>query len=94
MNDNHIDPMELRMRRARYRGSHRGTKESDLVVGGFFDRYHASWDEAALAWFEVLLDEQDVDILAWAFGTAAVPARLDGEHMQLLQKLDYVEVLK
>ena len=94
MNDNQIDTLELRMRRAKYRGSHRGTKEADLVVGGYFDRYHTTWDEAALAWFEILLEEQDVDIMAWAFGTAAVPARLEGPLMQLLKKLDYVEVLK
>ncbi|WP_313670682.1 succinate dehydrogenase assembly factor 2 [Sandarakinorhabdus sp.] len=82
MNDNQIDPWDLR------------TKESDLVVGGFFDRYHASWTEADLAWFEILLEEQDVDILAWAFGTAAVPPRLEGAQMQLLKKLDFVEVTK
>ena len=52
------------------------------------------WTEADLAWFELLLEEQDVDILAWAFGTAAVPTRLEGEQMQLLKKLDYVDVLK
>ena len=94
MNDNHIDAWDLRIRKAKYRASHRGTKESDLVVGGFFERHHASWDEAALAWFEALLEEQDVDILAWAFGTAAVPSRLDGAQMLLLKKLDYVEVTK
>jgi antitoxin CptB len=94
MNDNQIDPWDLRIRKAKYRGSHRGTKESDLVVGGFFDRYHASWTEADLAWFEILLEEQDVDILAWAFGTAAVPPRLEGAQMQLLKKLDFVEVTK
>ena len=94
MNDNQIDPWDLRIRKAKYRASHRGTKESDLVVGGFFEAQHAAWDEPALAWFEVLLEEQDVDILAWAFGTAAVPPRLEGEMMQRLKKLDYVEVLK
>jgi antitoxin CptB len=94
MNDNQIDPWDLRIRKAKYRGSHRGTKESDLVVGGFFDHHHTTWDEAALAWFEILLEEQDVDILAWAFGTAAVPPRLEGEQMQLLKKLDFVEVTK
>jgi antitoxin CptB len=76
MNDNQIDPWDLRIRKAKYRGSHRGTKESDLVVGGFFDRYHASWTEADLAWFEILLEEQDV------------------AQMQLLKKLDFVEVTK
>jgi antitoxin CptB len=94
MNDNQQDSMELRLRRARYRADHRGTKEADLVVGGFFARHHASWDDAALTWFEALLQEQDVDILAWAFGTAQPPARYDGTLMQALKKLDYVDVLK
>ena len=94
MNDNQQDPMDLRLRRARYRAEHRGTKEADLVVGGFFARHHAAWDEAALAWFEALLQEQDVDILAWAFGTAEPPARFRGELMLALKKLDYVDVLK
>lgn len=85
---------DLRLRRARYRAWHRGTKEADLVVGGFFERHHAGWDEAALNWFERLLEEQDVDIMAWAFGTQAPPAALDGDLMQMLKKLDYVDVLK
>ncbi|WP_353199223.1 succinate dehydrogenase assembly factor 2 [Sandarakinorhabdus sp.] len=94
MNDNQPDSMELRLRRARYRADHRGTKEADLVVGGFFARHGADFDEAAMAWFEVVLQEQDVDILAWAFGTAEVPAHLDNDWMTLLKKLDYVEVTK
>lgn len=94
MNDNQPDPMELRLRRARYRAEHRGTKEADLVVGGFFARHHADFDEAAMAWFEVILQEQDVDILAWAFGTAAPPAHLDNRWMQALKRLDYVDVVK
>ena len=55
MNDNQPDDLALRLRRAKYRAWHRGTKEADLVVGGFFDRHHASWDEAAMAWFEIIL---------------------------------------
>jgi antitoxin CptB len=94
MNDNQPDPMELRLKRARYRAEHRGTKEADLVVGGFFARHHGDWDEAALTWFEALLQEQDVDILAWAFGTQEPPARYAGALMQALKKLDYVDVLK
>lgn len=88
------EALDLRLRKARYRATHRGTKEADLVVGGFFEKHHGTWDEAALAWFEALLEEQDVDIMAWAFGTAAPPARLDGALMQDLKKLDYVEVIK
>jgi antitoxin CptB len=83
---------DARLARARFRAWHRGTREADFVVGGFFDRYHAGWDDAALTWFEELLEEQDVDILAWAMGTAAPEPRLDGALMGQLRRLDYVEM--
>ena len=60
------------------------------MIGGFFDRYHDAWDEPALAWFEALLEEDDVDVMAWALGTQGVPDELAGEQMAALQKLDYV----
>lgn len=99
VNDNEVPAGEdrvrdLRLRRARYRAWHRGTKEADLIVGGYYDRHHGAWDDAALGWFERLLEEQDVDIMAWAFGTTQPPARLDGPLMQALMRLDYVDVLK
>ncbi len=43
-----------------------------------------------MAWFEAILEEQDVDILAWAMGTALVPERWRGEMMTRLQALDYI----
>ena len=81
-----------RLAAAKFRAWHRGTREADYIVGGFFDCHHAAWDEAALAWFEVLLEEQDVDILAWALGTASPPPALDGPLMAQLRALDYVSV--
>ena len=41
---------EHRLKRLRFRAWHRGTKEADLMIGGFFDRYGAEWGEAELAW--------------------------------------------
>jgi antitoxin CptB len=81
-----------RLARARFRAWHRGTREADYMIGGFFDRHHASWDEAALVWFEALLDEDDVDIMAWALGTVPVPDRYAGAHIKALQRLDYVTI--
>ena len=62
-----------------------------ICGGGYFDRWHESWDDAEAAWFEALLEEQDVDILAWAMGTADVPARWRGEMMRRLQSTDYIK---
>jgi antitoxin CptB len=81
-----------RLARARYRAWHRGTREADLMIGGFFDAHHAAWDEDALAWFEALLQEQDVDIMAWALQSQPVPMEFVGPQMEAMQKLDYVKI--
>ena len=87
-----MDPMnrDARLKRLRFRAWHRGTQEADLLIGGFFDRYHPGWAEPQIAWFEALLEEQDVDILAWAIGTATAPERFQGPMLGELKRLDYV----
>ncbi|HET8613053.1 MAG TPA: succinate dehydrogenase assembly factor 2 [Sphingomonas sp.] len=82
------------LKRLGFRAWHRGTKEADLMIGGFFDRYAAGWDEAETAWFAALLEEDDVDIMAWAIGTQPVPPRYAGSMMQAMQALDYIPVAK
>lgn len=82
-----------RLKRLRFRAWHRGTREADLLIGGFFDRHHAGWDDADMAWFEALLEEQDVDIMAWAIGTAMPPERFAGGLMRDLENIDYIKHL-
>ncbi|KHL25793.1 hypothetical protein PK98_04050 [Croceibacterium mercuriale] len=86
------DIFKARLARARFRAWHRGTREADYMIGGFFDRYHAEWAEAELVWFETVLEEDDVDIMAWALGTQAVPAAFEGAQMTAFRKLDYVTI--
>ena len=81
-----------RLARARFRAWHRGTREADYIFGGYFDAFHSGWDDAALAWFEGLLEEDDVDVMAWALQTQAVPDRFIGPMMARMQALDYVEI--
>lgn len=78
----------------RYRAWHRGTREADMMIGGFFDAHGAAWDAVTRDTFAALLDEQDVDIMAWAIGTQAVPERFAGPMMQAMQRLDYLKVAK
>jgi len=83
---------ETRLKRLRFRAWHRGTKEADLLVGGFYDNYATGWDEAEMLLFEEMLEEQDVDIMAWAMGTQPVPARYAGTLMTDLKTLTYVPI--
>ncbi len=88
-----MEPMDrdARLKRLRFRSRHRGIREGDLLVGAYFDRWHEGWSDADMDWFEALLEEQDVDILAWAMGTASVPERWRGEMMGRLQSLDFIK---
>lgn len=78
----------------RYRAWHRGTREADMLVGGFFDRHHCDWNDGERALFAELLDEQDADIIAWALGTAEPPPRFEGPMIQALKQLDYIRVAR
>ena len=80
------------LRKLHYRAHHRGTREADAIVGGYFDQYHAHWSEADFDWFEALLEEQDVDIMGWALGTLAIPPEYAGAQMEAFRKLDFVEI--
>jgi antitoxin CptB len=83
-----------RLKRLKFRAWHRGTKEADMMMGGFFDARHQGWGATELDWFEALLEEQDVDIMAWALGTADVPAQWASPMMDDLKKLDFIEVAR
>ncbi len=85
---------ETRLKRLRFRAWHRGTKEADLMVGGYFDACAAGWTDAEIDWFEAFLEEQDVDIMAWAMGVVGVPERWQGPMIERLKVLDYVRIEK
>jgi antitoxin CptB len=85
---------EIRLKRLRFRAWHRGTKEADLMVGGFFDTCATTWNEEEIVWFERLMDEEDVEIMGWAIGTIPVPERWQGPMMERMRLLDYIPVEK
>ena len=87
-------PSDPDLKRLAWRAHHRGTREADLLVGGFFDAHHAAWDADDCAAFEAMLEEQDVDIMAWAHGTAEVPERFEGPMIAALLQLNYIRILK
>ena len=83
---------ETRLKRLRFRAWHRGVKEADLMIGGYFDAHGTGWSDAEIVWFEDFLEEQDVDIMAWAMGTQPVPERWQGPMMDQLKQLNFVPV--
>lgn len=82
------------LKRLHWRAHHRGTREADILVGGFFDAHHRQWDARDRAMFAEMLDEQDADIIAWAIGTAEPPKRFQGPMLEALCKLDYIPIAR
>ena len=85
-------PDDPELRRLKFRAWHRGTREADFMIGGYFDRYGADWSASERLWFETLLTEEDVDIMAWAIGTQAVPERYEGPLMDAFKRLDFIHI--
>ena len=81
-------------KRLHWRAHHRGTKEADMLIGGFFDAHHGAWGADDCALFETMLEEQDVDIMAWALGTLPLPQEWRGPMWDKFVKMDFVEIGK
>ncbi len=74
---------DTRIKRLRMRSWRRGTKEMDLILGGFADAELADLDGAALDDYERLLEENDWDLYYWVTGAREVP----GTHAPLIRRL-------
>ena len=79
------DKLENIRRKLRFRSLRRGTKESDLVIGGFAETHLGDLDEAQLSDFEALLDENDQDVLSWVIDMKSPPAAFDTSVLKMLQ---------
>ncbi len=77
-------PCEIRRKRLLFRSWHRGTRESDLILGRFADAHLAGFDHAQLDRWEALLECADADLFEWVSGQAKLPVAHDDDVMRLL----------
>lgn len=82
MTDNSEDL--LRRKRLAWRATHRGTKEMDLLFGGFVAENLDNFSSSELSELERLSDVPDNDLLDWYTGRLPVPEDLDTPLVRLL----------
>ena len=75
---------DIRLKRLRFRAWHRGTRESDLLLGRFADAHLPTFSESQLALYDRFLNNSDPDIYNWISGAEPVPPAEDNEVVQLL----------
>jgi antitoxin CptB len=68
-------PLDPRRKRLLYRATHRGTKEADVIIGGFFQENVARLPDARLSEAEEFLELSDLDLVDWIMGRKPVPER-------------------
>jgi antitoxin CptB len=59
---------EIRLKRLYFRSAHRGSKETDLILGPYALAHLPFMDATTLDEFEAFLDEGDNDIWDWVSG--------------------------
>jgi antitoxin CptB len=78
-----------RRKRLLHQSRHRGTKEADLILGGFALANMASLTSEQFARFEALLEESDPDLMNWIGGQSAPPAAHDNDILKLIFSFKY-----
>lgn len=83
------DDLETRRKKLAFRSWHRGTREMDLLVGGFADAHLAAFGAEELDLYEELLRQNDLDLYAWVAGRSRPPAELDNRVTDLFVNFKY-----
>ena len=80
-----METREKRIRRLTYQSSYTGTRETDLLLGQFANRYLMKLKDEQLDDYEALLAQGDQNILAWVRGDLQIPANLNGTVFSLIK---------
>ena len=75
----------LQRQRLLFRCWHRGTQESDLILGSFAETSLTDFDSSQLDRFEALLECTDPDLFDWVLGGFAPPPEHDHDVMRILR---------
>jgi len=68
---------EHRRRRLLFRATHRGTKENDLMIGGFVAARLATLGHAEMDALEAVMELPDTDLADWLTGRRPIPPEAD-----------------
>ncbi len=77
---------ESRRRRLLFRATHRGTHETDILIGGFVASGLDGFDEAELDELEAVMELDDVDLADWLTGRRTIPAAAETPMLRRIEQ--------
>lgn len=78
-------PRSARRRRLLYRANHRGTQETDLLIGGYVASRIDALSDAELDALEEVLELPDTDLADWLTGRRPIPAEADAPMLRAMR---------
>jgi antitoxin CptB len=75
---------ERRRRRLLFRATHRGTKENDLMIGGFVADRLATLTDAEMDALEQVMELPDTDLADWLTLRRPIPAEADSPMLRAI----------
>ncbi len=76
---------DQRRRRILFRATHRGTHETDILVGGFVAARLDDFTEAELDAVEEVMELPDADLADWLTGRRPIPTDVDTPMLQAIR---------
>ena len=87
------DGLDARRKRLLFRCWHRGTKELDLIIGGFADAHLPTLTEAELEQLESIIEAPEPELYAALIGEIPAPQGLSGDLFEKIKSFR-VDVLR
>jgi antitoxin CptB len=79
------EALDARRRRLLFRATHRGTRENDILVGGFVAAGIAGFSDDELAALEAIMELPDPAVADWLTGRAAMPEMEGGAMLRIMR---------
>ena len=73
----YLETIEIKKKRLLFRSTHRGTREMDILLGGFFKSNMSDLNKDQLNEFEGLIEIPDDDLYNWAMGRMEIPKEMN-----------------
>lgn len=81
------DSIDVLRKQLLFRSWHRGTRESDIILGRFAEKYLQDFDMPEIKQYQALLAENDPDIYNWIVGRSPIPTEHQNKVVSLLCQL-------
>ncbi len=80
-----MNDLRTLQKKLQFKSSHRGSKEMDILLGSFVEKYIKLFNEGELQMLEAILELDDNDIYRYALDKVTIPIEIDNRVIQLLK---------